>query len=311
MSSLQEVGRFDDLSFGQWKALGTKCGGLENVIGILQGEQIVSVKCAPVQIVDKNGRIIPFRGLFKPVCDANQDYYLKQPEIDYADRLARFAKYLGEPSISAADFKVRIERLLRKIETKNDGLLRNLTRGVWLPLVFSPLAKNFLDYGQPMDKVFLPAAARAYEEQFCPARKLRYYQKRDLKGNIKIIRGTRHAQLVNRMKKAKISKDMVVGIYFPNAMQGFSIIASREQMKYLPEGLLLAGGFDTVSAMVMYPEVLLRDHHTPTLFMAALSWQSNKYSLYSDAGNAGMSFGQWDKIIDTDGSCSAGLLFLG
>jgi hypothetical protein len=48
-------------------------------------------------------------------------------------------------------------------------------------------------------------------------------------------------------------------------------------MATLPEGFILSG-LDTAIAMVMYSDILARDQYTPDLMLAALSWQSARYS---------------------------------
>ena len=98
--------------------------------------------------------------------------------------------------------------------------------------------------------------------------------KMTLAGKVSIVPGSRHEKLIEKMMQ-----DYVVAIYFPNPLQGFSINASREQMATLPESLILAGGFDTASAMSMYPDIIARDWHTPGYDLSALNWQSSDYSL--------------------------------
>ena len=130
------------------------------------------------------------------------------------------------------------------------------------------------------------------------------YRKGDLGGKVSVVDGSRHDQLISRMKEG-----LVIGLHFPNPLQGFSINASREQMSTLPEGFILSG-MDTPIAMVMYPDILARDWDTPGLNLA-LQWQSAGYSLYFWACGGSLGFGRTAGLAGASGSYSGGLLFLG
>jgi len=300
---LEDVKRFDELNFRWWKALGTKLGGLENVKAIIQGDKVIEIKIKDsiALLFDKHGRRIP-KDLKNSVCDADKDFYLAQPEIDYADRLVRFQKAFSD-SISSAEFENQSKDLIKKI--KSDFQIANLLNGVYLPIILPQIeAKNF-DYGRILEEVFLTAVGKVYKKQF-PNRDFINYRKDDLQGKVSIIPESRHEQLINKMKE-----DVVVGIYFLNPLQGFSILAAREQISTLPEDLILSGGFDTSAAIAMYPDVLARDYHTPRYDLSALSWESPRYSLYFEVYDGGLNFGRRAFLSDAYDHYSSGLLFLG
>lgn len=298
---LEDVKRFDELNFRWWKALGTKLGGLENVKAIIQGDKVIEIKIkdSVTLLFDKHGRRIP-KDLKNSVCDADKDFYLAQPEIDYAERLIRFADVFH---LSCAEFEKKSKELIKKI--KNDFQLANLLNGIYLPIILPQIeAKNF-DYGRILEEVFLTAVGKAYKKQFS-SRDFINYRKGNLQGKVSIVPESRHNQLINKMKK-----DVVVGIYFPNPLQGFSILAAREQISTLPEDLILSGGFDTSAATAMYPDVLARDYHTPGYDLSALSWESSRYSLCFRAYDGELVFGSRADLSDAYDDYSSGLLFLG
>ena len=309
MSSLTEIKKYEDLSFGQWKALATKCGGLDNVLAILRGEKNVRIQLEEIllKLFDKNGRRIPDKNLKNAVCDPNKDFYLEQPQLetldDFSGRLIRFQEFFHPgPFMSVSEFQARSQELIKEIE--NNENLVNLLKGIHLPIIL-PKLENFEDYGETLEKVFLPAVKLGYERQF-PEKKFHNCREKDLKGKVGIVEGSRHEKLLEKMKQ-----NYVVGIYFPNPFQGFSVLASREQMTTLPESFLLAGGFDSASAQAMYPDVLARDYHTLGYDLSALIWQSPDYSLHFGADDGRLSFVGGALLGGACGGCSSGLFFLG
>jgi hypothetical protein len=101
----------------------------------------------------------------------------------------------------------------------------------------------------------------------------------------------------------------VVGILFPVALQGYSILAAREQMASLPEGFVLSGVLDACVAMVEYPDVLARDDYAPTLVCAGTTWQAN-LSLCFHPDNKSLNFCVADEAFAV-GSFSPSLLYIG
>jgi hypothetical protein len=82
-------------------------------------------------------------------------------------------------------------------------------------------------------------------------------------------------------------------------------------MAILPESLILAGGFDIASAIAMYPDILVRDWHTPGYDLSALSSQSPGHSLSFVAHDDGLRFSHRGALGSAGVSYSSGLLFLG
>lgn len=296
-----------DFSLGQYAALVQKLGGQEVVKKILSDELFlkfegveVCVAKALAKLIDKHGRVIPVKSLQSAVCDPNRDFYLKQPAIDYGQVMARLSTYLQvRVDCSTAEFERRANKLIEQLSAEPS--LSNLLKGVYLPILLPQMPVD--DYGKVLDEVFLTAVEKAYTAVF-PGRPFNNYCKGNLAGKVTIITETRHEQLL-----AKMSVGAVVGIYFPTAFQGFSIPAVREQMISLPENVVLSGGLDIAMALIMYPEILARDFHTPGLDLAALQWSSADDSLCFKAVDGYLSFGS--RGLGAGGYYSGGLLLLG
>lgn len=312
MDPLKEL---EGLDAGHVLALIKKIGGRKALDAILRGEKTVKIEDAVRALFDKRGRRIPPKGLIKAkVCDANREFRLYQPalkqEADYAKRLMKLLnafvgvlpneQYSALSKVTTAEFKAKTERLLALIQEKPQTT-SNIFYGVWLSVVLPQLLTD--DLGTVLEQ-YLEAANKSYAKTFAD-RKFNNYRKGELGGKVSIADGSRHDQLIKRMKQER-----VIGIFFPNPLQGYSIDASREQMSALPEGFVLSG-LDTVIAVAMYPDILARDYRTPGLDLAALSWQSADFSLLFGAVVDGLVFGRTDSLAHARGSCSGGLLFLG
>lgn len=288
---------------GELNALVKNLGGEEIARKIQKGEVKVSLEDVLKMLFDKHGRRIP-EGLSANVRDANRDFRLDQPqleqEVDFANHITRLHGCLGvDTAITTEQLKQETERLLALI--RDNSQITNIANGVWLPVVLPQLTTD--DLGETLEQ-YLEAAGKSYVKTFSD-RKFYNYRKGTLAGGVNIIDGSRHDQLIERMKQGP-----VIGIHFPNPLQGFSIKASREQMATLPEGFILSG-LDTPIAMAMYPDILARDWSTSGLDLAALSWRSADSSLYFGANADKLDFDVTDYLAYADGYYSGGLLFLG
>lgn len=296
--------KYGDVTLGQVEVIINKIGGLENLQAILRGEMTIELKELKENIqklFDRNGRRIPPRDLKGSVCDPNPNFKLIQPEIEYSDRLKRllnsFPEGLNFPSLEK--FQSQSETLLKQL--RQDKLLFNLPNGVWLPVCFPQF--QVTDYGQNLEDVFLKAVENSYKSQF-PGREFHNYQRGRLAGRVSIISGSRHEQLLVKMAEAP-----VVGIqFFP--LQGFSILAQKEQISTLPESLILSGAMDIATAITAYPDVLARGN-TPGYDCVANSWRSADGLLCFGAGDGELWFSGCGFFGLARGSYSGGLLFLG
>lgn len=269
-------------------------------------------KDIPYPSFDKNSRRIPPKGLQARVCDPNRAFYLKHPQLDeaayrsfraesvdaYKDILPQ--KHLKKLSkITGEEIKEKVERLVSLIE--NNSQIANLVKGtgVWLPTILPPLVKK--DLGREVD-MYLEAVAKSYTKVFSDRRFFNHCG--ILENKLSIAEGSNHEQLIERMKEGP-----VIGIRFPNPLQGYSVDADREQMATLSGTGLILSGIDTLAAMVTHTRTLARGWYTPGLDLAALGFAGS--SLGFKAFNDGLCFGSTDYLACVDGRDSGGLLFLG
>lgn len=305
-----------NLTVGKLNALVKKIG-LENVGPILSNKKSVLVEDGPFEFFDKHGLRIAWNEgpLYEGrVCAPDRDFYFRQPELktqnDYAERLDRVQEHFPDANMSVTKFRSGANKLLKQLDRHER--VRNLLRGAYLPLCIPSLRdiSDGFDYGRVLQEKFVPALERAFKAQF-PKHEFfpphHHIANQTLTGKISIICASRHHQLVGRMMEGP-----VVGIYFPTTLQGFSVMAQRDQIRALPGGLLLNGGFDTVTAEVIYPDVLVRDS-SPGLHLSALYFGGKEEQFFGLTVDGEQIFFSitYGGIEHAYGHCSGGLLFIG
>lgn len=302
--------KFGQLDFGQLEAILNKLVQVgvndQDVLGqLLRDELEIKLVAAIKKFFAQTGRRIPSLGMKAKHTDPDLNFHLIQPALDTVEQLAlrlvRFQEALQPgPIMLAADFQNQVNELL--VALRADRQIANLANGVCLPIILPTISRDDFDYGGLLERVFVAAAKKAYEKEF-PGRPFDNYRKGDLAGKVTIVDES-HRLLVERLFQGHL-----VALYFPNPLQGFSVHAQREQMAGLPTTLHLAGGFDTLSAVSMYPDVLGRNFNTPGLDMAALEWQDADYSLYFGADDDDADFGRRTGLGIASGYGSGGLVF--
>lgn len=263
---------------------------------VLSGDLRIVLVDGSVKFVDHTGRVIPLPGM--DVVDANRSFYLEQPEINYAERLARVQEFYGKGAkfMSAVEFEDRCNAAIERIS--GDRQIANLIKGSHFPFVMPQLQG---DLGQLLDNTMVPAMERSYKAQF-PKRSFTNYRHDELTGQVTVIPGTRQERLVEAMVKGS-----VCGVYFP-ALQGFGITADREMIGRLPE-LLILSGMEVPAVVTAYPKITGRGRQTPGLDMASLQWQSSEYSLYFKANDDNANFD--NRNLNANENYSGGVSVLG
>ena len=205
-----------------------------------------------------------------------------------------------DQKISFEIFMDRTNKVIDRVE--KDAQLSNLLRGVHLRILVPPV--EIKDYGQALKEIFLPAIEKAYNKQF-PNKEFINHRKNDLAGQVIVVPESRYDKLI-----LATAQGAVPAVYFPAALQGFSVDACRKVISTLPEDIILSGGEDTAAAMVGYADILARDIKTLGINMAALQWQSPLDSLKLIVGSDGLEFGFWNLVTEQADS-SSGVVILG
>jgi hypothetical protein len=214
------------------------------------------------------GRRIPSAGVrvFNQI--PSEYYRLEQPVLDYEKILNRLQRQeIVKRSLDAKNFKNIAESLIQKIS--NDAHFQNLLKGVHIPFAYEGVMDPS-DLGETIESKLLPSVQRSFNDSFPSAQFKAVLQSNSkLLGNIKLAEHSRYEQFL-----AKAKKNIVVGWYFPQALQEFDIYSQRMQMLTLPNltdaKICLSGPVDICSALVGCPELLISsDFYAPILCMSA------------------------------------------
>lgn len=203
-----------------------------------------------------------------------------------------------ESFTGATDFEQRSKVLLGKLQL--DERLAPILNGAHMPICLPQCEIG--DYGRLVDEMFLAGVKKAYETEFSD-RHFHDGMSGKLRGQLAIADDSCQERLIKRM-----ATEPVVGIVFPIALQGYSVLAAREQMASLPEGFVLSGVLDACVAMAAYPDVLAQNH-APTLVCAGTTWQS-AFSLGFQPSSKSLNFCIADEACAM-GSFSPSLLYIG
>ena len=204
-------------------------------------------------------------------------------------------------AISVQNFEQRAEAILQNL--RSDPKTKSITEGVCVPF-FLPKA-DYPDYGEALEKVYLPAVKNAFSEKF-PQYECVNHHKASLAGTLRITPESRHERL-----DAGMQQDQVVGYYFPCLME-YSVPAAIEQMAALPEQFLLAGGFDTSAAMTGSPDLLLRtDGYPPLLWLSALKDANTQAGYHFEAYGYTLTFNRRSHLGQVAEYWTSGLVVMG
>lgn len=291
------------IAFKVWESGGGEHGGLQALEELLRDDLEVELRDPSSKLADQTGRCIPLMNMRDDVFESNTDFHIVQTEINYTAILARLQQFFapGMRLVSAEEFENCSTNLIGQIQQNKQ--VRNLLKGAHLPICIPKLEID--DYGQVIETIFLNAVKRSYEAWF-PGRTFFNYRAGTLTGQVGIAVESRHQLLVSTM-----SEKPVVGIYFPNPLQGFSVLGDRQMIDAFPDGFLLGGVIDIATAIIAKPDMLARDYNTPGLDCAANTWRSPGFSLHFRTYDYEIELGFDRKNLHPHNHYSGSILFVG
>ena len=242
-----------------------------------------------MQYFDKSGWRVPSSDM-RTFGESRSNYYrLDQPLIDYASILGRICRHLGtDLDITADQFEGRVGSLFSELRSSAD--VGDLAEGVYVPFVFRR-ARPGADLGTELQDHLLPGVQRSFTERFPGARFKAVLQGDSvLAGRVGLDPHARYQKFVDASEQGT-----VVGIYFPQALQGFDLASQRRQMQSLPDpagmSICLSGGVDICAALTGTPELLFSEEfYTPIPTMAAYVHSDERLALLLKAYGPHMEF---------------------
>jgi hypothetical protein len=205
--------------------------------------------------------------------------------IDYAARHLRLRHFLpqGMPLLSADDFEER-SRLLIERSQKRPEFERLFRRSPCLPLCLPRMTID--DYGKALDALFAPSMGESFREAHGKMMFFNHEHRGQMAFQVAIAPESRHERLALRMKSGS-----VVALFFPKVFRRRRVDIYRKRMAKLPTDCFLGGGIDTMTALLMYPSVMVPNpkFDSPTFFMPALRWRDGAEELLVASHTNGLS----------------------
>lgn len=239
-------------------------------------------------LFDVFGRCQP-HGISAPVHLTTRGYFgLVQPTLDYTVIYERFVDQFGVENLpDVMVFEQRAESILARLRARLE--IRNLLASVHVPFILPQASHD--DIGEALETRYVKAVRGAFKAKL-PNYDFSDHHSTRLMGQLTVVTGSRHERLIEAMGRGS-----VIGWYFP-CLNEYSVPAAIERISTLPDDFLLAGGYDTCSALIGSPDLLLnRDTYPPLLWLSALSskigegYYFEAYG-YNLAFNRRMHFGQ-------------------
>ena len=304
---LNNITELDQIPMTHWKAVGKKLGGVHGVIDLIRGRKFVELKDVFIRF-DKHGRLLPPLGLEANQCDADRSYHVKQPVINWAERLDRLKQYLHGKipvDIFANEYQDRGSKILEQI--KKDEYLTKMLNGPYVVGVLPKLPVEVLtNYGKVLEDIFVPPVGKAHDEIFAPARTFKNYRAGELDGQVTVLKNTRYDVLLQ-----KVIEGNVVFVQFLQPLQGYSIHAQREVISLFPEWIALGGAINMACSLIQFTSELARDTQTPVYDCSALQWQSPYFSLNWNVDDSGLEFDYRGHLGNANDSASGSLVCFG
>ena len=210
---------------------------------------------------DETGRCSPV-GLIEPAHKKSRRYFnIPRRSRDLSEVYHRMVNSLPGNYPTLSFFISEYESIIHGIESNPE--VSGLLNGAFVPFILPQL--EIVDEAQALQDLFLGTLAGSYERSF-PSYTFKNHVKFDISGKFKSISGSRHALLIQRLKK-----EPIVGLYAP-VFREFTINAAAERMPDLPQNFLLSGAIDTVAAFIANPDILFdKDGYTPLVWLPGMS----------------------------------------
>lgn len=196
-----------------------------------------------------------------------QNYYrLSQPKIDYENVLFNSKKFGNiNADINLKIFAEACESLKNEIQL--DVNLNALLNGVHIPFIVRKI-DSLEDLGKDLEDVELPAYQKAFNAAYPEAHFKAVLQSNSmLAGSISLDSRSRYDKFLEQAKE-----NVLIGWYFPQALQEFDIASQRQQMTELPgeKNICLSGGIDAIAALIGTPGLLISDEfYAPILCLSS------------------------------------------
>jgi len=143
-----------------------------------------------------------------------------------------------------------------KNQIKKDNTISNILNGYSIPFIIPKLENE--DIGTNIEEVFIPALQLSFKNEFEEFELINHI-KTSLKNQLDSWTDSKYEKITEKLKNQNIT-----GLLFPS-LNEFSFPAAIETVSKLPENIMLAGGYEIMSALIGSPSILRRDDGYPRL----------------------------------------------
>ena len=226
-------------------------------------------------------------------------YKVNQIQQDYGKQLRNLKFYeIINDDINLLEYESRSEKLLNKI--KNNRSYKNLTNGTMVPFLYKNINKCD-DLGEDLFKYLLNSVGKSFTNKFPNAKfKAILQNKSNLEKNIQIDKRSRYDEFIDLS-----SHNIVIGWYFPQALQEFDLESQRRQMNELPSSvdfnICLSGGKEICASIVAVPELLINeDDYAPILCLSSYVHVDERMVLTLKSYGPHMEFWSMTQMLTAD-----------
>lgn len=268
---------------------------------------------AVVELFDAQGVRLPSDDdvLRNRVVKPDWNFHFDAPRLEKIDQLepvlSRYQRFLPKDTKlpDLQEFFARFMALVEIIRARPD--MSEILHGPCLPLAFAAGEIKADQLGDYLESRMLPGVKAAYEQQFAGRNFRHYCSGGDVTGQVKSVLKSNFKLLLENL-----AEGWVVGAYFPLALFGWSVMASRKQMSTLPQDLhlVLSDAIINAHAIMGHSDVLCRDFHVPGMDCSANIYQSPESTLVFEAYNNGLGFSDAGNLAHACDSWSSGLLMI-
>ena len=232
-------------------------------------------------LFDEHGRCIPDKVSSDVYKESRRYFLVPRVKVKIENIYNNIKNHLDpKTDLSLKYFKNRTLKILN--ELNSDPLSQNITKGMGVPF-FLPKSET-RDVGKELINKYIAALEKSFKEEN-PKYEFNNFCTEDLTNKLKVVQDSRHQILIDAMEN-----DNIVGYYFPCLLE-YSVPAAIERIKSLPKNFLLAGAFDTFSAFIGTPNLLLRhDGYPPLLWMTGIEGEKDYAGYHIEAYGYNLNF---------------------
>ena len=196
-------------------------------------------------LIDTKGRMVPTESDYVYEKEDRNYFVIQKPELDISEVYKRFESvFEGQIEVSREDFSRLVNEILSRIQ--NNSEISNILNGPYFPFLIPRNVEN----RQNILEFLIEKLKKSFEN---------FYPNYEFKNFANQIDEDSYINSVDKViKVGNFENKSAVGLYFPSVLTGYSIYSQRLAFNKLGQDVFLGGPFDTISALIGNPGMLVR-----------------------------------------------------